>query len=170
MLLQRRPKSILFAPVESEAVLWLAVVPNLVIALESVVSAVGNGMAFDLTDVEARIAAADPGSPGVKRKAPRKRATRVADIEALRKALIGHIKAARDHAIAIRDLTGEAMLLPCPTKEFLGKLAGNMERYTVSRCFSDPAGHDLKTLWEIATTSTKSSRTGVEPHAQLHLG
>ena len=146
----KRPKSILFVLEETDAACWSLSSPNIVIAIESVVAADGDGIAFDVAHVEAKIAAANSDASEVRPKPPKKRGSRTAGIEALKKELVDHIRAAREHAVATRDLTGTPELLTCPTKEKLGELAGGMGSHTVSRCFNDPAGHELKTLWELA--------------------
>ena len=79
----------------------------------------------------------------------RKRAARAANIEAMKRELIAHIKAARDHAYAAIDLNREPNLLPRPLKTELGKLVG-ITAPAVSRCFKDPTAHELRLLWEVA--------------------
>jgi hypothetical protein len=147
-VLQKRPKSILFVPTETDAVEWSDEVPNVVIALDSVVSMRGAVLAFDGSYVQGLLAAADEGVGEPKAKL-RRRSARTAKIEALKKAMIDHLRAARDHAVTTRDRTGTPELLPCPTKEEFAKLAG-VRPYDLTRCFQDQAGTDLTTLWEWA--------------------
>jgi hypothetical protein len=84
-----------------------------------------------------------------KKEPPRKRATRAAKIEALRKEMIDHLRAAHDHARATRDQTGTPRLLPRPTQKDLAKRV-DISEYDVSRCLKDPAAHELRLLWEVA--------------------
>ena len=79
----------------------------------------------------------------------RKRSQRTADIEILEKALIEHIKAARDYAWAAIDAKKGPMLLPRPLKKNLAKQTG-IKPWSLSRCFSDPHAHQLRLLWDVA--------------------
>ena len=79
----------------------------------------------------------------------RKRSQRTANIELLQKALIEHIKAARDHAWAAIDAGKGPRLLKHPLKKELAKQT-NMSLPSVSRCFSDSGAHQLRLLWETA--------------------
>jgi hypothetical protein len=81
--------------------------------------------------------------------AGKKRAARAANIEALKREIITHFKAARDHAYAAIDLNREPNLLPRPLKTELGKLVG-ISAPAVSRCFNDPDAHELRLLWKVA--------------------
>ena len=81
--------------------------------------------------------------------ASKKRAARAANIEALKRELIAHVKAARDHAYAAIDLNREPNLLPRPLKTELARLVG-ITAPAVSRCFKDPDAHELRLLWEVA--------------------
>ena len=92
-VLRKRPKSILFVPTETDAVEWSDEVPNAVVALDSVVSMRGTVLTFDGSYVQGLLAATDEGvvEPTAK---PRRRSPRTAKIEALKKALIDHLRAA----------------------------------------------------------------------------
>ena len=79
----------------------------------------------------------------------RKRADRAANIEALKKELIDHIRAARDHAQSAVDFGREAELLPRPSRRELAERVGITES-AASRCFSDPAATELNLLWTTA--------------------
>jgi hypothetical protein len=79
----------------------------------------------------------------------RKRSQRAADIEVLEKALIEHIKSARDYAWAAIDAKKGPMLLPRPLKRELVKQT-KIKPWSLSRCFSDPSAHQLRVLWDIA--------------------
>ena len=79
----------------------------------------------------------------------KKRADRAANMESLKKELIEHIKAARDHAQAAVDFGGEPTLLPRPSRRELAARVGITES-AASRCFSDPAATELNLLWNTA--------------------
>lgn len=79
----------------------------------------------------------------------KKRADRAANVEALKKELIEHIRAARDHAQAAVDFGREPELLPRPSRRELAERIGITES-AASRCFSDPAATELNLLWETA--------------------
>jgi len=98
---------------ESDAASWVSDVPNTVIALESVVS-FGNDLSIllDANHIERQIAEAEPEAQTQAKRPTKRRASRTADIDALKRELIAHVKAARDHAVTSRDRTGEAKLLP----------------------------------------------------------
>ena len=85
--------------------------------------------------------------PAKKRSTPRP--TRATDIAALTNEMIEHIKAARNHAVTTRDLTGEAQLLPRPSQKELAQRAGVSES-SVSRCLKHKAARELRILWELA--------------------
>lgn len=80
---------------------------------------------------------------------PRKRASRAAAIEALRRELIEHIKAAKDHAHAALEMDREPELLPRPSKAELGRRS-DLPRHSVSRCFADATAQELRLLWQMA--------------------
>ena len=82
-------------------------------------------------------------------KRSRKRADRAANIEALKKELIAHIQAARDHAQAAVDFGREPELLPRPSQRELAERIGITES-AASRCFHDPAATELNLLWKTA--------------------
>lgn len=79
----------------------------------------------------------------------RRRAARAANIEALKSELIEHIKSAKDHAHSALELDRDPELLPRPSHAELGRRTG-LAPHTVSRCFGDPAAHELRLLWEMA--------------------
>ena len=87
--------------------------------------------------------------PRLQERRSRKRAERAANIELLRKELIEHIRAARDHAQAAIDFGREPELLPRPSRRDLAERAGINEA-AVSRCFNDPAATELNVLWNTA--------------------
>ncbi|MEW4530625.1 hypothetical protein [Maioricimonas sp. JC845] len=87
--------------------------------------------------------------PRSRERRVRKRADRAANIEALKKELIEHIRAARDHAQSAVDFGREAELLPRPSRRELAERVGITES-AASRCFSDPAATELNLLWNTA--------------------
>jgi hypothetical protein len=148
-LVRKRSKAILFVSAEPDAVEWSTEVLNPIIALESVASIQGTTFNFDAGYLHSLLSAtaadaAMPAKPKTKR-----RSARTAKIESLKRTLMEHIRAARDYGVTTRDRTGEALLLPRPTKEELAKLA-NVAPYDVTRCFQDEAGGDLNVLWNLA--------------------
>ena len=78
-----------------------------------------------------------------------KRRDRAAGIDALRKELVQHIKAAREFAQAAIDEGREPQLLPRPLRTDLAERLG-MSNSAVSRCFNDSAAAELKLLWKTA--------------------
>ena len=69
-------------------------------------------------------------------KKPRpKRAVRAAKIESIRRALVDHIKAARDYAFTAKQYDKDP-LMPRPNKTKLAELAG-VELHDITRCFKD---------------------------------
>jgi len=78
-----------------------------------------------------------------------KRASRLSVIERLKHELVAHLRAARDHAIATRDRSGQADLLPRPTHDLLARQL-KVSRPTITRCFEDKAAGEVRRLWELA--------------------
>lgn len=147
-VLERRPKAILFAPTEAWADRWQEVMPNLTLALESTLSFAGE-FELDVAYVEGRIVDAGLGAAAPAVRRPKKRADRAANIEALKNELIQHLMAARDHAFAAKERTGEAKLLQRPSQKALGKRVGLSES-DVSRCLNDDSARELNLYWETA--------------------
>ena len=79
--------------------------------------------------------------------AKKKRAGRAGDIEALKKELADHIRAARDNAQESIGHDMKPALLPRPQKQELGQRAG-VKPHKVTRCFKDSA--ELRRLWTLA--------------------
>lgn len=78
----------------------------------------------------------------------RKRASRTADIEAIKKELIAEIRSRRGLLRHAED-EGRAMELPArPTRTELANRAG-IPLYTVSRCFSDSDARELTRLYDM---------------------
>ncbi|WP_425619006.1 hypothetical protein NA78x_002734 [Anatilimnocola sp. NA78] len=147
--LKTRPKSILFAPLESSVLRWQAKLPNLVFALES--SFGSDGISLDIEAIESRIAELEPNTKVSKTtdKVSARRALRLSHIELLRNELIKHLRSARDHAYAQKELTGKSKLLKRPSKKKLGELVG-LRSDTVTRCFQDHSAKELGLLWKLA--------------------
>jgi hypothetical protein len=79
----------------------------------------------------------------------RKRAQRAAKIELLVNELTRHLRAARDHAFATKNLTGTPELLPRPSQRELAKWTGLTES-DVSRCLKDSRARELRLCWDTA--------------------
>lgn len=78
---------------------------------------------------------------------PKKRATRAALIDALKKELRAHLYSARDFAYSSRKKTGIAELLPRPTqKQLADRLNTNVSN--ISRAINDEREKELKYYWE----------------------
>jgi hypothetical protein len=77
----------------------------------------------------------------------RRRADRAAKIEAVKKELMAHILAARDHAFSLEQSNREPRLLKRPSKTELARRA-SIKAYDLTRCFQDDP--QIKQLWNIA--------------------
>ncbi len=80
----------------------------------------------------------------------KKRATRAAAIDAIKRALREHLRSARDHAYSSSD----AALLPRPT---LQQLADQLKVHisSVSRAINDPSDREIAILWDAANDIEK---------------
>jgi hypothetical protein len=145
--LHGRTKSVLWMPSEIGVSRWSKATSHLVLALDSLAVSAQQEVELDQQLLESRVAAHFCEMP--KKTKPKRRSVRMANIEALQRELREHLRAARDHAVTSRDLSGEAQLLPRPTKEELGKRA-RVSPSAVTRCFSDEAGANLRLMWEWA--------------------
>lgn len=148
-VLERHKMAVVFAPTDAGAARWHQAAGNLVIPLDAVVSLDGDQIVLDVDDVEGRIVDAGMGSASPKKKSPKKRGERLADIEALRSAMIEHLRSACDYAYTTKDQHGEPRLLPRPTQKALGKLVG-MNESKVSRCLNDEKADELRLYWAMA--------------------
>jgi hypothetical protein len=148
-IMARRPKAILFAPTEAGADLWRRALDRPTISLESTLTFSGDGIVFDAPHVEGLLIDAGLGSAAPGRRPPKKRGDRAANIEALRKEMVAHLRAARDHAFDAQERTGEPELLPRPTQKALGDRVGLSES-DVSRCLKDETAGELRLYWEAA--------------------
>ncbi len=147
-ILNRHKMAVVFAPTDAGAARWREAAGNLVIPLDAVVSINGDQLVLDIDDIEGRIIDAGMGLESPKKKRPKKRGERLADIEALRDAVIEHLRSARDHAYATKEQYGEPRLLPRPTQKTLGKMVG-MNETKVSRCLKDEKADELRLYWEM---------------------
>jgi hypothetical protein len=148
--LSSRKKSIVLTTTAMVARKLSTVSPNPVFALDSVASfSCDHFLVVDNDYLESRLLEVEVDRKAAKKPPAKRRSSRTADMDALKRELIEHIKAARDHAVTTRDRTGEAMLLPRPSKEELGKRASVMP-HSVTRCFQDEQGYELRTMWRLA--------------------
>lgn len=148
-VLERHKMAIVFAPTDGGAARWHQAAGNLVIPLDAVLAVDGDRLALDVDDIEGRIVDAGMGSESPKKKRQKKRGERLADIEALRDAMIDHLRSACDYAYTTKDQYGEPRLLPRPTQKALGKMVG-MNESKVSRCLNDEKADELRLYWAMA--------------------
>ncbi len=147
--LKKRPKSVVFVPIEHSAEIYRASISNPIIALDAVLSFDANGLQLDSRYIDDWIASSF-GAPGTTVTKPRpKRGERATKIEKLRKELVEHIYAAREYAHTIKNQTGEPELLARPTQKMLAKQTG-MTEADVSRCLKDESAKELQLLWRTA--------------------
>lgn len=146
--LESRPKTILFVPTLLAADCWADQVANPVIALEPYLDWCDNDFCLDNEAIAARVdqwlSSCEPAT-----KPKPKRASRAANIEALRKELIQHLKSAADHAHDTLDRTGEPQLLPRPRQKDLAARS-QMSPSDVTRCLQDTSAKELQMLWKMA--------------------
>ncbi len=148
-VLRTRPKAIVFAPTEAGAERWAEAVGSLVIPLEAAISLESGVIRLDNEFVEGRILDAGLGAEATPQRRTNKRADRAANIEALKKAVIEHLRAARDYAFATEEQSGQPQLLPRPTQKALG-LEVALTESDVSRCLKDPEARELRLYWDAA--------------------
>jgi hypothetical protein len=123
-------------------------------------------LAVDLSHVNGQFA---PAEPAKAEEQPTKRGPRLALIEALRHALLEHLRAARDHAFATRGATGTPALLPRPSQDMLARQLG-VHRSTISRCLEDPSARQLQLLWEVAADLDRILGLGALHGSDVHQG
>ncbi len=135
------PTAVLIVPTDKLRKYIVALLPdNLCFSVESLgVMDESFQIHIDMTDIETEIRPL----PDVKRKTVPRRGNRAANIEKLVHELEMHILTARDHVWE----TGN--LLPRPTMQDLGKLAG-LEKHDVTRCMQDDDAVKLRYLWKVA--------------------
>ncbi len=142
-----RAKCIILMPCEIGVARWGAASNNLVLAIDSFATLEASGIEINRQVLETRVAAFFGNNKT--KTPPKRRASRLADLDALERELTEHLRNARDHAIASRDLKGEAKLLRRPTKAALAKRAG-VSPSDLTRCFQDKLGANLRRMWELA--------------------
>lgn len=148
-ILRKNPKAIVFAPTTEGASLWKKVAGCFSIPLDEVCTLDTRGPSLKVEDIEERIIDAWSSADGAKKPKRKRRASRLAAIEKLEKELIQHIQDAKDHAYAIKDLTGTPALLRRPTqKELAAQL--KMDESLVSRCLDEKESPNLRYLWDLA--------------------
>jgi len=124
----------------------LDVPPDSIIELRGVVSLQSGALAvaIDAVDGQISVVASEPQP-----KKAKKRSSRAAAIDALKKALREHIIIARDFTFnSIRKGKG-TKTLPRPTQEQLARKL-KLSVSSVSRSLSDPSDRELPWLWNIA--------------------
>lgn len=147
--LRRKRAAIIFVPTEATAV---RIRPEelLVVPMLEVVSVKERTVTIDQGDVELRVQEHFPDSQHRRKSSTRrKRASRVAKIEALTHEMARHLRAARDHAHVTAKRQDAPELLPRPTKSQLATRTG-MRADDVTRCMGDSTARELRYLWEMA--------------------
>ncbi len=144
--LASRPKTILFTPSESMVKVYAQSITNTIIPLETIISLDEQRWWIDHDAIEERAFESDKPSPPATRP---KRATRTAKIELLSDELKKHLRSAADYARSTSDSGNGAKLLPRPTQEQLGRLAG-ISKVGVTRCMNDESANELRLLWQTA--------------------
>lgn len=140
-------RSVLFVPSRTpDADIRVAKMP-IVIGLDTVVSWNGDNLQIDHAFVEQQLAS-ELAVLSAEKSFP-KRGSRAALIESICRELAEHLRAARDYAEETLDRTGAPRLLPRPTKELLARRLG-VNQSTISRCFEDKSGGEIRMLWEVA--------------------
>jgi len=114
--------------------------------LRGVVSLLSGGLVVATEAVEGQISGA-PSEPQPKKA--KKRSSRAANIDAIKKALREHLVTARDYAFtSIKQERGPS-LLPRPTQEQLAAKL-NVSVASVSRAINDRSDRELPILWNMA--------------------
>jgi len=146
--LANRPKTIVFTASEAMANTWSQSIDNIVISIESIIDLDATEFQIDLEAMQARILESDGALAPAPKPRP-KRATRTAKIERLTNELKMHLRSAADHARSTADQDDGPALLPRPTQEQLGRLAG-LSKVDVTRCMKDESANELRLLWQTA--------------------
>lgn len=145
--LRTHPKCIVLMPSEIGVSRLGTASENFVVAIESFAFLDGGNINVQRDVLEKRIAYFFGDSKPKTR--PKRRESRLGDIEALELEFTEHLRAARDYAVTTRDLTGTAKLLKKPTRDEFAKRAG-VSASSVTRCMADPAGWKLQRMWHLA--------------------
>lgn len=141
------PRSIVFTPSQAVPGGTMGGDSPQLLPLSRLASWGAGGVHLDREIVEAELANVASDVPQA--RPVRKRASRAADIEALSAEMREHLRAARRHALATFDQSGEPQLLPRPTQEQLARRVGRSQ-HTVSRCLKDQTATELQFLWDLA--------------------
>lgn len=149
LALRRCPKAILLVPLEPDLARWEGARGGLVLAIDTVLLLRSGMLHFDRTTLEGLV---DDGHPGIAIRAKqkrRRRASRLANIELVKKKLIDFLRSASRHAEYTGRTKGAPELLPRPTQQ---QLADELQigAGSVNRCIHDPAATELKYLWDSA--------------------
>lgn len=121
-----------------------------VIGLDTLVTWKDGQLHFDQNQVEEQLAVELAATQiPLTEKRIRKRGSRPANINALRREIEEHLRSARDHAVVTLERSGTPELLPRPTLDFLARRL-RVDKSTVSRCLEDESAHALRQLWELA--------------------
>jgi hypothetical protein len=120
--------------------------PDSVMDVAQVVFLSEGKLTFDRSGVEDQVTAHQ--SPQ-KKKPPKKRASRTAAMESLKKAIRDHLIAARDHAYRLIEDDKAPELLPRPTQQLLAKQL-KLSKSSISRALADGGDKELTILWEVA--------------------
>ena len=116
------------------------------IELRTVISLGDEGIIVDVDGIERQLVVE---IAEVAKKKPQKRASRAANIDAIKQALREHLRAARDHAFNARDRGLGSALLPRPSQKQLAAQL-NIHESSVSRAINDPSDKEIAILWKTA--------------------
>lgn len=95
----------------------------------------------------------------LRQKIPAKCAWRLTLISRLMKAMIEHVRSARDYAHVTQRQMGLPQLLPRPTQRQLASQLG-VSQASVNRCLTDPTARELQHLWNLAVDVDRIMRNG----------
>jgi hypothetical protein len=128
-----------------------------IFSLRETILSNSNALHLDKTFVESQVAGRNNVKPHMRN--PSKRAVRTTMIADLTKAVIEHIRAARDHAHVMQRQTGSPRLLPRPTQRQLARQLGASQA-GVNRCLADPSARELRYLWNLAVDLDRIMHNG----------
>lgn len=148
-ILKKNPKAIVFAPTKDRSDQWHDATGSLLIPLEGITSFEAGKLLIDADEIEGRIEDAGFVTNASKNAKSKKRGERLAAIEKLRKEVLRHLREAKEHAFAMRDLTGTPVLLRRPTQKELAKQL-KLDESLVSRCLNDDHADGLRFYWDLA--------------------
>ncbi len=142
------PKTIVFTPSEAMANFYAQYISNTIMPLEAIIDHDEQRWQIDLNAIVNRVLEAHEQLKPVPTVNP-KRASRTAKIERLIDELKVYLRSAADYAQSTSDNGDGPALLPRPTQEQLGRLAG-MSKVDVTRCMKDTSANELRLLWQTA--------------------